>query len=175
MKALVSGYFIISIAFVLLSSMPCYAQVETQRFFTPEGTRWKLDDSCYFEFMDSLLITEIGFFSDRIWLWNDNSDSYFVFNARYKNRLISKFSGYVELHVVDSFGASGYVIPFLKYGKLALGYSYVCPPWGSACSNIQMFLFPLPIFYSFPSQTLPSLLLKANTKKNARQFRESRI
>jgi hypothetical protein len=95
--------------------------------------------------MDSLLITEIGFFSDRIWLWNDNSDSYFVFNARYKNRLISKFSGGVSWFPEASFGASGYVIPFLKSGKLALGHSYVCPPWGSASSNSQMFLFPLPI------------------------------
>ena len=145
MKAFGSYFWIISIAFVLLSSMPCYAQVETQRFFTPEGTRWKLDDSCYFEFMDSLLITEIGFFSDRIWLWNDNSDSYFVFNARYKNRLISKFSGGVNQLPYNSFGASGYVIPFLKSGKLSLGQSYVCPPWGSTYTITPMSIFPLPM------------------------------
>ena len=145
MKTLSVCFSIISIALVLLFSIPCYAQIETQRYFTPEGTRWKLDDSCYFEFMDSLLITEIGFFSDRIWLWNDNSDSYFVFNARYKNRLISKFSGGVNWFPEESFGAYGYVIPFLKSGKLSLGQSYVCPPWGTACSNTQLFLFPLPI------------------------------
>jgi hypothetical protein len=46
-----------------------------------------------------------------------------------------------------AFAASGYVIPFLKSGKLTLVHAYMCPPWGSACSNTQITtqIFPNPI------------------------------
>ena len=150
MKTFSPGYWIISIALVLSFSIPCYAQLKTQSYFTPEGTRWKLDELCKFESYSvdpSTLITEIGFYADRIWLWNDNAASYSVLNAKYKNRLISKFYGSVNNGSwPGGTEVSGYVISFLKFGKLSLVITYVQPPWWAECPNTQITtqMFPLP-------------------------------
>ena len=112
MKTLVSGFIIIFIALALSLSMPCYAQVETQRFFTPEGTVWKIN-TYHYVVPD---ITEIGFFEGIVYFCdNDNNCQKFGY---YKNRLISKFDCIFYFDNFSGMYAHGYVIPFLRYGKM---------------------------------------------------------
>jgi hypothetical protein len=125
MKALVSGFWIISITLVLLFAMPCYAQLETQQFLTPERTGWKIKNT---EITNLLGSTEIGFFSGSIWLC-DNNDCYESGDANYKNRLISKYDGSWDI-MLGSLTVNGYIIPFIKLGKMTLCIS---GPGGGQC------------------------------------------
>ena len=55
--------YIFSLLLLSLFATPCYAQVETERFLTPEGTLWKfnnIDIVSYFGF------THLGFFAGSI-------------------------------------------------------------------------------------------------------------
>jgi hypothetical protein len=130
MKAFVSGFCVISIAVVLLFSMPCYAQVETQRFLTPEKTGWKINNT---ELTNYTGLTDIGFFAGSIWLC-DNSGCYESDAANYKNRLISKYDGSWDFTLI-SYTVNGYIIPFLKFGKMTFCISN---PGGSQCFDCKL-------------------------------------
>jgi hypothetical protein len=85
MKIFGSYFWLFSIALVLLISLPCDAQVETQSFFTPEGIRWQLKEPCRFSMGNrSFLITQIGFQSDTMWLGKNYFIRYFVLDVAYK-------------------------------------------------------------------------------------------
>ena len=103
---------IFSLLLLSFFATPCYAQVETERFLTPEGTLWKfnnIDIVSYFGF------THLGFFAGSIWFcW---SDCYESENAHYKNWLISRFHGY-GTYTSSYYEVTGYIIPFLKTGKV---------------------------------------------------------
>jgi hypothetical protein len=129
MKSLSPGFWIISIALVLCFSMPCYAQLETQRFFTPEGTRWKINT-----YPDT---TELGFLGGSIYLCDNNSNCNEFEYSNYKNQLISKFDAITNFDIGHGLtGASrvtGYIIPFLKYGKMS--YCVSVPFHSDKCFN----------------------------------------
>jgi len=111
MKTFSAGFWIISIALVLSFSIPCYAQVETELFLTPEGTAWKFVDS------NPKITLYIVFLSDHIWLCGYSGCG--IFNdSQYQNRLISKFTGSRCFYYPVAFCSTlnGYVIPLLRYG-----------------------------------------------------------
>ena len=147
MKAFTTVFCIISIAFILLSSLPCYAQIETQRFFTPEGTGWKINTNIPV----APDVTEIGFFEGSIYLCNNNSNCNEFEYSNYKNRLISKFDAltYVDVNngLPVAFGVKGYIISFLKYGRIsyclsAPFHSDKC--FGSTLTKIDDNFSPIP-------------------------------
>ena len=115
MKAFVLGFWIISIALVLSFSMPCYAQVATEGFFTPEGTSWKVRTGTPGEYF------HLGFLSDYIWICDDKITCIQFDDFEYKNRLLSKFyaSNCSEPSLM-CYTLSGYVIPLLRFGKLQI-------------------------------------------------------
>jgi len=154
MKTFSPGFWIISIALILSFSMPCYAQVETQSLFTPEGIRWQLKEPCRFSMGNrSFLITQIGFHSDTMWLGKNYFIRFFVLDAAYKrynpglNSMITQFYGDESFNSYNMIEASGYVFPFLKFGKLTFVHTYACPPGGSTFSNPQITtqMFPPPM------------------------------
>ncbi len=83
MKVFVLAFWMIGIALVLLFSTPSFAQIETQRFLTPEKTSWLfLEDEYEVEYT-------MGFSDRKIWLCLDGGCLPFD-EARYKNRLIKQ-------------------------------------------------------------------------------------
>jgi len=117
MKAFVPGFLIISIALVLLFSTPCSAQIEIQRFLTPEKTSWLfLQDEVESEYT-------MGFADHKIWLCLNGGCSPFD-EASYKNRLISRYTasrhrviiGFPTITVSETL--SGYVVPLFRFGKV---------------------------------------------------------
>jgi hypothetical protein len=119
MKTFGSYFWIISIALIASLPMPCYAQVETQRYFTPERTGWKINNP---DIVNSFGITEMGFFEGSIYLC-DNNACYECDYAGYRNWLISRYYGLWSQNIKFSWGLTatdGYVIPFLNFGKTRL-------------------------------------------------------
>ena len=114
MKTFVLGFLIISVALVLTFSLPCYAQIETERFLTPEGTAWKIKTG------SPETALHLGFLSNYIWFC-DGSTCIEFDDAQYKNRPITKFNA---SNCSDDppprigYTMSGYVIPFLRFGKI---------------------------------------------------------
>jgi hypothetical protein len=132
MKPLSVCFSIISIALVLLFSMPCYAQVETQRYL-PGRTAWKIINS-EFEGFDHL-----GFFAGSIWIyWNGSDHCIKCKNSHYRNWIISKFHG--DASFTGSYWeVSGYVIPFLNTGTVTIcGLNRVIAPWQCFFCNLTI-------------------------------------
>jgi hypothetical protein len=114
MKAFLPGFWIIVIALILPFSLPCYAQIETQRFLTPERTAWK--------FIDGKVSLHLVFLSHCIWVCSYGDCQKFD-DSQYKNRLITEFDGSTTSSSgIFSAGTSvnGYVIPLLRFGRINL-------------------------------------------------------
>ena len=124
MKALVSGYFIISIAFVLLSSMPCYAQVETDGFLLPENTGWRILNPRMRLSNPGLSDPHLGFWGGGLMFCDgDMRTCYAYAESQYQNLPISKFGGYFcsyqsNPYTTRCYYVSGFVIPFLWIGRM---------------------------------------------------------
>jgi hypothetical protein len=135
MKAFITGFCIVSIALVLLSSIPCYAQVETQRFLTPGRTAWNIINSEFaFEVFDHL-----GFFAGSVWIyWTGSDHCIKCKNSHYRNWIISKFRG--DASFTSSYWeVSGYVIPFLNTGTVTIcGLNRVIAPWQCFYCNLTI-------------------------------------
>ena len=116
MKALISAFCVISIALVFSTS--CYAQVETRQVPTPEGTFWRINNAEIVSFLGG--VDHIAFTVDYILLCDNGcliSDT-----ADYKKRLISRFAGSWNTYVGE-ITVKGYLITFLKFGKMTLCFS----------------------------------------------------
>ena len=114
MKTLSPGFWIISIALVLSFSIPCYGQVETERYLIPEGTAWKLYDE------NPKHNQHVVFLSGYIWFCSWDTCNRFD-DSQYKNWLITQFNGsqcivYNPVPVPVCYTVSGYVIPLLSFG-----------------------------------------------------------
>jgi hypothetical protein len=114
MKTIASGFWIISIALVLTFSMPCYAQIEAERFLPPEGTAWKLYDE------NPKHNQHVVFLSGYIWFCSWDTCNRFD-DSQYKNLLITKFNGsqcFIYDPVPDPIchTVTGYIIPLLRFG-----------------------------------------------------------
>jgi hypothetical protein len=113
MKTLSVGFWFISVVLILVFSIPCFAQVETQRYNTTEGTEWKIENidvASYFGF------DHLGFFAGSIWLcWGDGC--FEIENAHYRNWLISRFHG-DGTFPSSYYEVTGCIIPFLNTGRV---------------------------------------------------------
>jgi hypothetical protein len=117
MKVFVPGFCLISIALVLLFSTLCFAQIETQRFLTPEKTSW-----LFFEDEYEVEYT-LGFSGRKIWLCLNGGCLPFD-EANYKNRLISRYNasrcrviyGFPTITVCET--VSGYTVSLFGFGKV---------------------------------------------------------
>ena len=106
----------------LLFSTTCLAQVETQRFLTPERTAWKVKNLQGFSVYFPISFDHIGFFDGDVWLCDSGTCSAFV-NSFYVNRLISNYDASICIpnpspYTTACFTMSGYTIPFLRRGKV---------------------------------------------------------
>ena len=121
MKSFCQLFWLICIALVLFCAVPCYAQVETQRFLTPERTEWQIENPDP-QFGSGANVS-LGFFADYVWLCDETSCSKFE-NSDYKNRFISRFnaSQCQQLPTIPPsnicFIVSGYTFSLFKYGKV---------------------------------------------------------
>ena len=113
MKAFTFGF----LALILLSSVPCSAQIETERFFTPKGTLWQLQG----------VGDQIGFYDGNVWICSDCRnvggcpDCKRITDSDYTNRLSSSFqASYCDENDLNCINLSGYTISFLRFGNLIL-------------------------------------------------------
>jgi hypothetical protein len=120
MKAFTNVFCIISIAFVLLSSLPCYAQTETQGLFSLMGMSWKLQEPCSFDWGGhEYIIRQIGFRSDSMWFGRNFLKRFFTLGVKYKvynpglPLMMIKFQGGGSWGSYDSYSITGFVFPFL--------------------------------------------------------------
>jgi len=110
---------------ILLFSTTCLAQVETQRFLTPERTAWKIKNVQSFSVYFPISIgvdPHIGFFDGDVLICGSGNCSAFE-NSYYVNRLISNYDASICIpnpvpYTTACFTISGYTIPFLRRGKI---------------------------------------------------------
>ena len=147
MKAFGSYFWIISIAFVLLSSTPCYAQVATDALLLPDNTGWIIhNDSGIW-----LSNHRLGFFYGSLRFCHGDmwGGCYDFQQSQYENRLISKFSGNFSSNDIIAgktvyYDVQGYVIPFLGIGRMKwYVYSHLPP------TDMQYFESKLTRDYNF--------------------------
>ena len=121
MRSFCQLFWLICLALVLFFSVPCYAQVETQRFLPPERTDWQIEnpDPQFFSGNNVFL----GFFANYVWLCDEITCTK-LDNSDYKNRLISRFNASQCLQTPTippsniCFTVSGYTFSLLKFGKV---------------------------------------------------------
>lgn len=119
MKTFGSYFWIIGIAFVLLFSIPCYAQVDTDGLLLPENTGWRIHNPRM-----GLSDPHFGFWGGSLMFCDGHMRTcYRYIESQYQNLPISKFGGYycsdyTIPNTTACYYVSGFVIPFLWIGRM---------------------------------------------------------
>jgi hypothetical protein len=146
MKAFTTVFCIISIALIVLFSMPCYAQIETQGIFFPDNTAWYIDNDISPMIPDPHLVFQSGKLflcgSDITYSCRESEDDPFG-NPLYQNRLISKFAGLFSIYNSPGpeqtyYTLFGYVIPCLGIGRVKYCIASYWPPITSNCFESKL-------------------------------------